>query len=90
MSGRAARGAHEGTGTAGPRARRGGSGPIATDRRPFHFRVRARGETREIFGDARDDRTFRLELKRPRAQGPRFSSSTTFLGGMIRRRARER
>lgn len=28
-------------------------------------------------------RTFRLELKRPRAQGPSFSSSTTFFGGMV-------
>ena len=28
-------------------------------------------------------RTFRFELKRPSAQGPSFSSSTTFLGGIL-------
>lgn len=57
-----------------------GEGAIGRNESPNASSVCARSRARALRSELR---TFRLELKRPRAQGPSFSSSTTFLGGMV-------
>jgi hypothetical protein len=56
--------------------RRGPVGP-AREKTRGDLRARARSWVKGR------KRTFRFELNRPSAQGPSFSSSTTFLGGIL-------